>query len=171
MLTRRLINLSSRHCGIRQLHVEKNLDKLGIVLPKPNDPKGNYLSFVRSGNMLFLAGHLPQSPDGTLVTGKVGKDITVQEGYDAARTIALNLISTMKFATGDLDKVKRVVKLVGFVNCNEDFTQQPSVINGCSDMMVEVFGPEVGRHARSAVGTNALPLGVSVEVEAIIEVE
>ncbi|CAE7747108.1 TCP17 [Symbiodinium microadriaticum] len=129
------------------------------------------MPFVQSGKMIYLAGHLPQDPTGKLVTGKVGKDVPVDDAYAAARLIGTNLITTMKSAVGDLDKVKRIVKLVGFVQCEGDFTQQPAVVNGCSDLMVEVFGMEKGRHARSAVGTNALPLGVAVEIEAIIEVE
>jgi enamine deaminase RidA (YjgF/YER057c/UK114 family) len=107
-----------------------------------------------------------------LITGRVGDDVSVEDANAAARLIGLNLVSTMRHATGgDLDKVKRVVKLVGFVRCTEKFIDQPKVINGCSDLLVEIFGPEKGKHARSAVGTNALPLGVAVEIEAIIELE
>jgi enamine deaminase RidA (YjgF/YER057c/UK114 family) len=113
---------------------------------------------------------LPQPAHGNLIVGKVGKDLSIDEGYEAAKVCGLNIISTLKNHLGSLDKVKRVVKLNGFVNCPDDFTQQPRVINGCSDLMVAVFTKEIGTHARAAVGTNALPLGVAVEVEAIIEV-
>jgi enamine deaminase RidA (YjgF/YER057c/UK114 family) len=107
-----------------------------------------------------------------LITGRVGDDVSVEDAKAAARLIGLNLVSTMRHATGgDLDKVRRVVKLVGFVRCHDKFVEQPQVINGCSDLMVEIFGPEKGKHARSAVGTNALPLGVAVEIEAIVELE
>lgn len=117
-------------------------------------------------------GHLPQKSDKSLITGRVGDDVSVEDAKAAARLIGLNLVSTMRHATGgDLDKVKRVVKLVGFVRCHDKFVEQPQVINGCSDLMVEIFGPEKGKHARSAVGTNALPLGVAVEIEAIVELE
>jgi len=130
---------------------------------------GNYVQVVRSGNQLFLAGHLPQpAGGGALVTGKVGKDLTVEQGYEAAKLVALNLIATLKRELGDLDKVERIVKLVGFVNCTDGFAQQPQVVNGASDLLAEVFG-EKGKHARSAVGTNALPLNVAVEIEAIVQ--
>ena len=118
----------------------------------------------------MTAGHLPQPAGGELITGKVGQDLDVDAAYDAARHCGLNILSTLKHELGDLDRVKRVVKLVGFVNCTDGFAQQPQVVNGCSDLMGEVFG-EKGVHARSAVGTNALPLNVSVENEAIVEVE
>lgn len=128
------------------------------------------MQVVRSGNLLFTAGHLPQpAGGGPLVTGKVGKDLTVEQGYEAAKLVALNLIATLKQQLGDLDKVERVVKLVGFVNCTDGFTQQPQVVNGASDLLAEVFG-EKGKHARSAVGTNALPLNVAVEIEAIVQI-
>lgn len=130
---------------------------------------GNYVQVVRSGNQLFLAGHLPQpAGGGALVTGKVGKDLTVEQGYEAAKLVALNLIATLKRELGDLDKVERIVKLVGFVNCTDGFAQQPQVVNGASDTLAEVFGDK-GKHARSAVGTNALPLNVAVEIEAIVQ--
>eukprot|EP00607_Mallomonas_marina_P006867 CAMPEP_0182428856 /NCGR_PEP_ID=MMETSP1167-20130531/24230_1 /TAXON_ID=2988 /ORGANISM="Mallomonas Sp, Strain CCMP3275" /LENGTH=122 /DNA_ID=CAMNT_0024612029 /DNA_START=211 /DNA_END=579 /DNA_ORIENTATION=- len=120
--------------------------------------------------MAYTSGHLPQPAGGKMIIGKVGDNVTPEEAKEAAKFVGLNLISTLKHNLGDLDKVKRIIKLVGFVNCTDDFTQQPVVVNGCSDLMVEVFG-EKGRHARSAVGTNSLPLGVPVEIEAIVEVE
>lgn len=117
------------------------------------------------------AGHLPQpAGDKPLITGKVGRDLTTEEANEAAKIVGLNIIATLKNHLGDLDRVKRIVKLVGFVNCVDDYKEQPLVINGCSNLLGEVFGDK-GTHARSAVGTNALPLGVSVEIEAIVEVE
>ena len=123
------------------------------------------------GNLVFVSGHLPQPAEGPLIVGKVGKDTTVEQGYEAAKMCALNICATLKHNLGDLDKVKKVVKVLGFVNCVDSFTQQPQVINGTSEFFVKVFGGEIGAHTRSAVGTNSLPLGVPVEVEAIFEVE
>ncbi len=150
--------------------VEKKLKELGIVLPATQKPIANYVKAVRSGNLVFLAGHGPSSPDGKDITGKVGKELTVQQGYDAARSTGLNLLSSLKAEIGDLNKVKRIVKVLGMVNCVEGFTEQPKVINGFSDLMVSIFG-EKGKHARSAVGMYALPNNISVEIEMIVEVE
>lgn len=150
--------------------VEKKLKDLGIQLPAPQKPIANYVKAVRVGNLVFLAGHGPSKPDGTDITGKVGKDLTVQQGYDAAKTVGLNLLSSLKAEVGDLNKVKRVVKVLGMVNCTENFTEQPKVINGFSDLMVSVFG-EMGKHARSAVGMYALPNNIAVEIEMIVELE
>jgi len=125
---------------------------------------------VKAGNLLFISGHGPQKDIGMLSTGKVGRDLTLEEGYEAAKNVALRLLSTIKDTVDDLDKVKRIVKLVGFVNCTEDFTDQPKVVNGASDLFVEVFG-EHGIHARSAVGMYQLPGGIPVEIELIVEVE
>ncbi len=153
----------------RKVHAEAKIASLGLKLPPPPAPKGNYVSFVKTGNTVFLAGHLPQPIDGPLITGKVGETLSVEQGQVAAKHCGLNLLASLQVACGgDLDKVKRIVKLVGFVNCTDGFTQQPMVMNGCSDLMGEVFGDK-GKHARSAVGTNALPLGVAVEVEAVVE--
>ncbi|RLN32726.1 hypothetical protein BBJ28_00001961 [Nothophytophthora sp. Chile5] len=154
----------------RSVHIERKLEELGYTLPAVATPKGNYRTAVRSGNTFYLAGHLPQPAGGDIITGKVGKDLTQEEGYDAAHYVALSLMATLKQEVGDLDKIKRVVKLVGFVNCVDGFTAQPAVINGASDTFGKVFGDK-GIHARSAVGTNALPLNVAVEIEAIVEVE
>ncbi len=154
----------------RGVHVERRLQELGYTLPKVPEPQGVYVPVTRSGNLLFLAGHLPQPVDGSpMITGKVGLDLTQEEGQEAAKIVALNAIATLKSHLGDLDKVKRIVKVVGFVNSTPDFTAQPFVINGFSNVMGEVFG-EAGVHSRSAVGAPTLPLGVSVEVEAIVEV-
>eukprot|EP01041_Mallomonas_annulata_P004694 gene4694-9306_t len=154
----------------RVVHVEARLAELGLKLPTPGVPKGNFVMIVKTGKLAYLSGHLPQPYNGDLVVGKVGQNITPEEANVAAKYVGLNLIATLKHNLGDLDRVKRIVKLVGFVNCVDTFTQQPAVVNGCSDLMVEVFG-EKGRHARSAVGTNALPLGVPVEIEAIVEID
>jgi len=129
----------------------------------------NYVPFVRTGNLVFLSGVGPRRADGTLITGKVGKELTIEEGYQAARQCGMNLLANLKLAVGDLDKVTRLVKVLGMVNCAPDFGDQPKVINGCSDLMVEVFG-EKGRHARAAVGMGALPNQIAVEVEMVVEV-
>lgn len=149
---------------------EQKLKDLGIILPEASSPVANYVNAVRSGNLLFLAGKGPGLPDGTFITGKVGQDLTIEEGKEAARMVAINQLAVLKAELGDLNKVKRIVKVLGMVNCNSDFTQQPQVINGFSDLMVEVFG-EKGKHARSAVGMNALPMNIAVEVELIVEIE
>lgn len=154
----------------RSIHAEKAIESLGLKLPAPGVPKGNFVNTVKIGNLIYLSGHLPQPAEGDLIIGKLGKDLSVEEGYEAAKLVGLNICSTLKNKLGDLDRVKRIVKLVGFVNCTDTFTQQPAVVNGCSDLMVKIFG-EKGKHARSAVGTNALPLGVAVEIEAIVEIE
>lgn len=131
---------------------------------------GNYVNAVRTGNLLHLSGHIPKTSDGGLIKGKLGSTLTVEEGYTSAKTCAINILATLKSELGTLDNVKQIVKIVGFVACTDDFDQQPSVINGASDFFVEVF-EEKGSHARSAVGTNALPLGIATEVECIVEFE
>ena len=117
--------------------------------------------------MIYTAGHLPVTPDGTIITGRVGSELTTEDGYAAARSVGLNIISTLKAELGDLSRIEKFVKLTAFVNCVESFQAQPKVVNGVSDLLVDVFG-SAGRHARSAVGVNALPLNVPVEVEAIV---
>jgi enamine deaminase RidA (YjgF/YER057c/UK114 family) len=149
---------------------EAKLKEKGIVLPTPQKPVANYVNAVRVGNLLYLAGKGPTRPDGSNITGKVGKDLTIEQGYEAARLTAINHIAVLKAELGDLKKVKRIVKVLGMVNCTEDFKDQPKVINGYSDLMVEIFG-EKGKHARSAVGMYALPFNTAVEVEVIVEVE
>ena len=151
------------------MSAEKKLKDLGITLPSAPNPVANYVTAVKVGNLLFLAGHGPFKDGKTKISGKVGKELTVEEGYQAARNMTLNCLATIKATLGDLDKVKRVVKLLGMVNCTEDFKDQPKVMNGCSDLLVEIFG-EAGKHARSAVGMQALPGGISVEIEMILEV-
>lgn len=149
---------------------EERLKEKGIVLTTPSAPVANYVNVVRVGNLLFLSGKGPAKADVSYVIGKVGKDLTTEQGYDAARLAAISHLSVLKAELGDLSKVKRIVKVLGMVNCTDDFKDQPKVINGYSDLMVEIFG-EKGKHARSAVGMNSLPLGIAVEVEVIVEVE
>lgn len=148
---------------------ETNLKKQGIILEPPSAPVANYVNAVRVDNLLFLAGKGPQMADKTYVTGKVGKDLSVEEGYKAARLTAINHLAVLKHELGSLNKVKRIVKVHGMVNCTEDFKDQSKVINGYSDLMVEIFG-ESGKHARAAVGMYALPLNIAVEIEAIVEI-
>jgi enamine deaminase RidA (YjgF/YER057c/UK114 family) len=148
---------------------DKRLAELGIVLPPSPAPVANYVRAVRVGNLLFLAGHGPQKDGALSHIGKVGRELTVQQGQEAARLVGLNLLASMREALGSLDRVKRIVKVLGMVNSAPGFTDQPKVINGFSDLMVEVFG-EAGRHARSAVGLAELPFGISVEIEMIVEV-
>ncbi len=148
---------------------EERLKEMGLELPAPAAPVGNYVPAVRTGNLVFLSGHGPVGKD-RVVTGKVGSDLTVEEGYEAAKIVAIGLLGSLKDLIGTLDKVRRIVKLLGMVNCDPSFMDQPQVINGASDLLVEVFGEE-GRHARSAVGMNALPFNIAVEIEMIVEVE
>ncbi|GBD11808.1 hypothetical protein HRbin23_01487 [bacterium HR23] len=152
------------------MHPEQKLQELGLSLPPPPSPAANYVTAVRTGNLVYLAGHGPRRPDGTYITGKVGRDLTPAQAYDAARQVGLNLLASLKACIGDLGKVKRVVKVLGMVNADPSFTEHPRVINGCSDLFVAVFG-EKGRHARSAVGMGSLPFNIPVEIEAIVEVE
>ncbi len=152
------------------MKIEERLKELGIALPPIPSPAGNYVQYVRSGNLVFLSGAGPHTADGKLPTGKVGGEISVEEAYQHARSVGLVQIAKLKDALGDLDKVSRIVKVLGMVNGVPDFGEQPKVMNGFSDLMVEVFGDK-GRHARSAVGMGSLPFGITVEVEAIVEVE
>jgi enamine deaminase RidA (YjgF/YER057c/UK114 family) len=149
--------------------VEDRLAELGIELPSPAAPAANYVPFVVSGNLVFVSGQIPVSGGEIMFKGCVGADLSVDDGYQAARLCGLNIIAQAGAAIGDLNRVSRVVKLGGFVACTAAFTDQPKVINGASDLMVEVFGEPAGQHARFAVGAPALPLGVAVEVDAVIE--
>lgn len=154
------------------MSAEARLKDKGITLPTPTTPLANYVGAVQSGNLLFLSGHGPLRPQGTFThVGKVGRDLTTEQGYQVAREVGLNLLATTRAALGSLDRVKRVVKVLGMVNSAEGFGDQPKVINGFSDLMIEVFGETIGRHARSAVGMAGLPLGIPVEIEMILEVE
>lgn len=150
--------------------VDKRLEELGITLPEMRPPVANYVPAVRTGNLLFLSGSIPAArPDGTEVRGKLGAGLSVEEGYEAARLVGINLLAVLKTTLGDLDKVNRIVKLLSMVNAAPDFVDTPAVANGCSDLLVEVFGDK-GKHARSAVGMAALPLNVPVEIEMVVEV-
>jgi enamine deaminase RidA (YjgF/YER057c/UK114 family) len=152
------------------MRVEAKLKELGFELPPTPRPAANYVGAVLSGNLLFVSGHGPTKDGAFAYVGKVGKELSVEQGYEAARLVALNCLASAKAALGDLDRIKRVVKVLGMVNCAEDFGGQPQVINGASDLLVRLFG-EAGRHARSAVGMQALPFGIAVEIEMIFEVE
>jgi enamine deaminase RidA (YjgF/YER057c/UK114 family) len=147
---------------------QTRLDALGIALPAPAAPQANYIPTTRSGGLVFVSGQVSIAPGGKQHIGKVGATMSVEQGRDAARVAAINVLAALKAALGDLEKVKRIVKLVGFVNCTPDFTDTPKVVNGASDLLVEVLGDR-GRHARSSIGVNALPAGVAVEVEVIVE--
>ncbi|SHE77169.1 Enamine deaminase RidA, house cleaning of reactive enamine intermediates, YjgF/YER057c/UK114 family [Fodinibius roseus] len=150
--------------------VEERLSELGIELDEePTPPVANYVPSVRTGNLIFLSGHGPDKPDGSQVIGKVGEELSIEEGQQAARLTAISLLTSLKAEIGDLNKVKRVVKVFGMVNATSDFTEHPQVINGFSDLMVEVFGPK-GKHARAAVGMGSLPGNIPVEIDMIVEV-
>ncbi len=152
------------------ISIDGRLAELGITLPEVAAPAANYVPWVAAGGVVYISGQVSRDADGGMILGKLGAGMAVEAGAAAARTCALALISVLRTACdGDLDRVKRVVKLTGFVNCAPDFTDQPKVVNGASDLMVEVFGDR-GRHARSAVGMAALPLGVAVEVEGVFEI-
>ena len=147
---------------------EANLKRKNITLPAPPSAIGKYVPAVRSGNLLFLSGHGPRPFE---PMGKVGKDLSLDQGYQAARATGLNLLATVRATLGSLDKVKRIVKVLGMVNSAPGFTDQPKVINGFSDLMIEVFGDKTGAHARSAVGVAELPGNIPVEIEMVLEVE
>jgi enamine deaminase RidA (YjgF/YER057c/UK114 family) len=152
------------------MQVEQKIANLGLELVAPSAPLANFVQTVRTGNLLFVAGHLPRQPDGNVLNaGKVGREVTVEQGYESARLAAINCLASIKAATGDLDKVKRVVKLLVMVNADPEFDQHFVVANGASDLLVELYG-DSGRHARSAVGMGGLPRGSCVEVEMIVEV-
>ncbi len=152
------------------MQVEEKIASLGLELPPPPSPAANYVGAVRTGNLLFVSGHGPRVVDGRRQhVGKVDRDLTLEQAYAAARDVCLNCLATVQANLGDLDKVSRVVKLLGFVNSSPGFQNQPRVINGASDLLVEVFG-ERGRHARSAVGMAELPFGIAVEIEMVLEV-
>ncbi len=150
--------------------VEARLTELGIELPEVGVPIANFVPAVRTGNLVFVSGQGPKQADGTWITGKLGADLTIEEGYQAARLTGTHLLAALKSEIGDLNKVKRIVKVLGMVNAAPDFTEHPKVVNGFSDLMVEVFGPN-GKHARAAVGMGSLPFGIPCEIEMIVEVE
>jgi enamine deaminase RidA (YjgF/YER057c/UK114 family) len=150
---------------------EARLTELGLELPLPPEPKGLYRPLVIVGNLAHTSGHLPVANDGSIITGRIGAELDKQAGHDAARQTGLAILATLRKELGSLDRVRRVVKVLGVVNCTPEFDQQPAVINGCSELLAEVFGPEVGVGARTAVGAASLPLGVPVEIEAILEIQ
>jgi enamine deaminase RidA (YjgF/YER057c/UK114 family) len=150
--------------------IKKRLKELGIELPIVSPPVATYVNAVRVGNLIYLSGKGPLKADGTSITGKVGKQVSIEEGQVAARLTGLQLLAALQGEIGSLNKVKRIVKVLGMVNADSDFTQHPLVINGFSDLMVEVFG-ERGKHARSAVGMGSLPGNISVEIEMIVAVK
>lgn len=159
----------SAHLSYSQSPEEK-LKELDIALFTPAKPIANYVKTVRTGHLVFTAGHGPGKADGTNIKGRLGDDLTIEEGYEAARVSCIALLSSLKAELGDLNKIKRIVKVTGMVNSTADFYDQPKVINGCSDLLVELFG-EKGKHARSAVGMASLPSNIAVEIEMIVEVE
>ena len=153
------------------MNFNQKLTQLKINLPKAADPVGSYVASKISGKMLFISGQISIDENGNLIKGKIGKELNTEQGYDAARRCALSIISQLKKACDDdLSKIKSCVKLTGFVNSTDDFIEQPKVINGASDLIVSIFGDK-GMHTRAAVSTNSLPLGVSVEVDAIFELK
>ena len=149
--------------------VEAKLKELRLELPPTPRPAANYVGAVQTSNLLFISGHGPMKDGKFTYLGKVGKDLSIEEGYEAARLVALNCLASAKSVIGDLNRITRVVKILGMVNCTEDFDDQPKVVNGASDLLVQLFG-DSGRHARSAVGMQALPFGIAVEIEMIFEV-
>ncbi len=153
------------------MSIDARLLELNITLPEAPSPIGNYIGGVVTGNLLFMSGIGPRKPEGGAVTGKVGKDLTTEEAYDAARLVGLNMLANMKSVIGDLNRVTKIVKVLGMVNAVPDFKEHPKVINGYSDLMVEIFGEKAGKAARSAVGMGSLPNQIAVEIEMIVEIE
>ena len=150
---------------------ERRIRELKIELPSPVAPYSNYVKAVRVGNTLYLAGHLPQKKDGSFIKGKLGKELTVEQGNEAARLTAINLITTLKAEVGDLNRVVKIVRIFGMVNAVDSFEDHPKVINGASDLLVSVFGEAKGKHTRCAVGMSSLPNGVAVEIEMVVELK
>ena len=150
------------------MSIEQRVKELGLELPTVPSPAANYANAVRTGNLIFLSGTVPMMADGQIPKGKVGADVTTEEAAEHARLVGLNLLAILKQELGDLDRVKRIVKLLGMVNAVPDYREQSLVINGCSDLFVEIFGE---KHARSAIGVGSLPFGITVEIEAIVEVD
>jgi enamine deaminase RidA (YjgF/YER057c/UK114 family) len=152
------------------MQIEKRLEELGISLPEAATPVANYVTTVQTGNLVFTSGHGPGNGEGKIYKSQLGTDAEIEDGYQSARQVAINLIGTLKQALGDLDRIQRIVKVVGFVNSSSTFTDQPAVVNGASDLFVEVFGDK-GKHTRSAVGMAQLPGGIPVEVEMVVEID
>lgn len=172
------VGLRSWHSPIASLNAapgdrvsfEQRLKELKIELPPPGKPVAVYVPAVVTGNLLYTAGHIPWLADGKLQQGRVGSDLTVEQGAEAARLVGLHILTTVQQTLKSLDRVSRLVKVLGMVNCTDDFTQQPKVINGFSELMVQVFGEHAGKGGRSAIGVNTLPSNVPVEIEAIFEI-
>ena len=150
-------------------NIEDRLTKHGITLPTLPKPMANYVPFTLASNVLYVSGQGPKTKEGDFVRGQVGKELTVEQGYEAARLVGIQILAVVNGALGSLDRVKRILKVNGFVNSGPEFRDQPAVINGCSDLFVELLG-DAGRHARSAIGVSSLPQGIAVEIEAIVEV-
>ena len=163
-------NASASAGSNQDIDIEKRLSELDIELPEVSAPVANYVNAVRTGNLLFLAGKGPKKPDGSYITGKVGVDLTLEEAQEAARLTGINQLAVLKAELGDLNNVKRIVKVTGMVNTGPEFGNQPEVINGFSDLMVEVFGDK-GKHARAAVGMASLPRNIAVEIDMVVEIE
>lgn len=153
------------------MSIESRLTELGITLPPPPAKGGVYKPLVQTGNLAYLSGHGPFLDDGSVMTGRVGDDVTLEEAQNVARQVGLNLLATIKAELGSLDRMGRLIKSLALVNCTDDFTDQPAVVNGFSNLFAEVFGEEAGIGARSAMGTNVLPGNIPVEIEIIIEVK
>ncbi len=151
------------------MEIEAKLKAMGLTLPPPGSPAGNYLPGVQTGNLVFLSGVGPRVPDGERWKGKLGREYTTEQGYQAAKGCALNLLTNLKTIIGDLDRVTHIVKVLGMVNSDPDWVETPLVINGCSDLLVELYG-ERGKHGRSAVGMATLPFAIPVEIEMVVEV-
>ena len=153
------------------MSIEKKIEELGLLLPKAPDPVGSYVASKIVGKLLYISGQISINEKGELIKGKLGKDISMEEGYEAAKRCALNIISQAKKACdNDLSKIQTCIKLTGYVNSTDDFIDQPKIINGASDIVASIFG-DLGKHTRAAVSTNSLPLGVAVEVDAIFELK
>lgn len=150
--------------------IAERLRELNVTIPWPSAPAANYVGTVRTGNLVFVSGHGPLRPDGTFASGKVGRDLTLEDGHEAARLTAIQCLASLQAELGSLDRVRRIVKLLVMINCTEDFEQHPAVANGASDLLVDIFG-DSGKHARSAVGMQMLPMNIAVEVEMVVEVE
>ncbi len=151
---------------------EDKVRELGLDLSRPATPLANYVPAVRTGNLVFLSGHVPPArADGSRPAGKVGAEVNVDQAYQLARTVAVAMLGSLRAEIGSLDRVRRIVKVLGMVNATADFTQHPRVVNGASDLLVEVFGEAIGKHARSAVGVASLPADVPVEIEMVVEIE
>jgi len=151
-------------------NIETKIEKLGIILDNPANPVANFVPAVTSGKLIFLSGQGPMKNDGSYMKGKLGKDLNIDEGYEAAKLVCVQLLAALKNHIGDLNKVEKIVKVLGMVNAESNFDNHPKVINGCSDLLVEIFGDK-GKHARSAVGMGSLPFQIPVEIEMIVQVK